>query len=98
MAAVRDHPRLQDVSPALIAREGLLEFYEDCGFAVMDEAIEHPDGDPERCRGWCTNGIDRQGLPLVVLVLPDLRGKLRERRNTAHAGTPQGVPLTRAGA
>jgi len=47
MAAVRDHPRLQDVSPSLLAREGLVPFYEDCGFEVMDEAIDHPEGDPE---------------------------------------------------
>jgi predicted GNAT family N-acyltransferase len=47
MAAVRDHPRLQDVAPSLLAREGLVPFYENCGFEVMDEAIEHPDGDPE---------------------------------------------------
>jgi GNAT superfamily N-acetyltransferase len=47
MEAIRDHPRLQDVAPSLLAREGLIEFYESCGFEVMDEAIEHPDGDPE---------------------------------------------------
>ncbi|MFC3477534.1 GNAT family N-acetyltransferase [Halobacterium litoreum] len=47
MAAVREHPRLQDVAPSLLAREGLVPFYEACGFEVMDEAIEHPDGDPE---------------------------------------------------
>ena len=47
MAAVRDHPRLQDVNPALLAREGLVPFYESCGFEVMDEEIEHPNGDPE---------------------------------------------------
>ena len=47
MAAVRNHPRLQDVNPALLAREGLVPFYEDCGFEVMDDEVEHPDGDPE---------------------------------------------------
>lgn len=47
MAAVRDHPRLQDVSPSLLAREGLVPFYESCGFEVLDEAVDHPDGDPE---------------------------------------------------
>jgi predicted GNAT family N-acyltransferase len=47
MKAVREHPRLQDVSPALLAREGLVPFSEQCGFEVMDEAVEHPDGDPE---------------------------------------------------
>jgi predicted GNAT family N-acyltransferase len=47
VAAVHDHPRLQDVNPALLAREGLVSFYEDCGFEVMDDEVEHPDGDPE---------------------------------------------------
>jgi GNAT superfamily N-acetyltransferase len=47
VAAVRDHPRLGDVAPSLLARDGLVPFYEGCGFEVMDEAIEHPDGDPE---------------------------------------------------
>ncbi|WP_336036102.1 GNAT family N-acetyltransferase [Halobacterium yunchengense] len=47
VAAVRDHPRLQDVAPALLAREGLVPFYESCGFEVMDEDVAHPDGDPE---------------------------------------------------
>jgi len=27
--------------------EGLVPFYEDCGFEVMDGNIEHLDGDPE---------------------------------------------------
>jgi len=48
MAAVVAHPRLQDVAPSLLAREGLVPFYEACGFDVMDEAIDHPDGDPEQ--------------------------------------------------
>ncbi|MFB6071397.1 MAG: GNAT family N-acetyltransferase [Halobacterium sp.] len=47
LAAIIDHPRLQDVNPSLLAREGLVPFYESCGFEVMDEAVEHPDGDPE---------------------------------------------------
>ncbi len=47
IGAVRDHPRLQDVAPSLLAREGLVPFYEACGFEVMDENIEHPNGDPE---------------------------------------------------
>jgi GNAT superfamily N-acetyltransferase len=50
MAAIRDHPRLQDVAPSLLAREGLVPFYEACGFEVMDEEIAHPDGDPEQLR------------------------------------------------
>jgi len=50
IAAVVAHPRLQDVAPSLLAREGLVPFYEACGFDVMDEAVDHPDGDPEPLR------------------------------------------------
>ncbi|MDH5019146.1 GNAT family N-acetyltransferase [Halobacterium rubrum] len=50
VAAVVAHPRLQDVAPSLLACEGLVPFYEACGFDVMDEAIDHPDGDPEQLR------------------------------------------------
>jgi GNAT superfamily N-acetyltransferase len=57
MDAVREHPRLQDVSPSLLAREGLVPFYEQCEFEVMDEAIEHPDGDPEPL-SWMTHRRD----------------------------------------
>jgi len=45
--AVRDHPRLGDVTLSLLAREGLVSFYESCGFRVADESVAHPDGDPE---------------------------------------------------
>ncbi|WP_227374507.1 GNAT family N-acetyltransferase [Haladaptatus halobius] len=47
LTAVREHPRLQEVSPSLLAREGLVPFYESCGFDVADEAVDHPDGEPE---------------------------------------------------
>ncbi|WP_458205933.1 GNAT family N-acetyltransferase [Haladaptatus sp. NG-SE-30] len=47
LTAVREHPRLQDVSLSLLAREGLVPFYESCGFHVADEAVDHPDGEPE---------------------------------------------------
>mgnify|MGYP000247659374 CR=1 FL=1 len=57
LAAVRDHPRLQDVDPSLLAREGLVPFYEACGFEVMDESIDHPDGDPEALR-WMVHQRD----------------------------------------
>jgi GNAT superfamily N-acetyltransferase len=41
-----DHPALADVAPSLLAREGLVSFYEICGFEDPG-GIEHPDGDPE---------------------------------------------------
>lgn len=44
--AIVDHPRLDDVSPSLLAREGLTEFYEAAGFTDPNP-IEHPDGEPE---------------------------------------------------
>ncbi|WP_227353622.1 GNAT family N-acetyltransferase [Haladaptatus salinisoli] len=47
MTAVREHPRLREVSPSLLAREGLVPFYESCGFDAADEAVDHPDGEPE---------------------------------------------------
>jgi GNAT superfamily N-acetyltransferase len=50
---VGSHPALADVSPSLLAREGLVEFYERCGFEDPG-AIEHPDGDPEPLR-WLVN-------------------------------------------
>jgi GNAT superfamily N-acetyltransferase len=61
MAAVREHPRLQDVNPSLLAREGLVPFYETCGFDVMDEAIEHPDGEPESLRWMIHRRSDGDG-------------------------------------
>lgn len=47
LKAVKEHPRLQDVSSSLLDREGLVPFYETCGFDVMEETIEHPEADPE---------------------------------------------------
>lgn len=46
LEAVVDHPRLADVTPMLLAREGLVPFYESCGFEPVGP-VEHPDGDPE---------------------------------------------------
>lgn len=43
---IADHPALSDVAPSLLAREGLVEFYEACGFEDPGD-IAHPDGDPE---------------------------------------------------
>jgi len=61
MAAVREHPQLQKVAPSLLAREGLVPFYEACGFDVMDEAIEHPNGDPEQLRWMIHRRSDGDG-------------------------------------
>jgi len=49
LAAVVTHPPLSDVDPALLAREGLVLFYESCGFEEQG-GIDHPDGDPEELR------------------------------------------------
>lgn len=49
MAAVIDHPALSGVTPTLLAREGLVEFYESCGFEET-EPVSHPDGEPEPLR------------------------------------------------
>lgn len=46
---IGSHPALADVAPSLLAREGLVEFYERCRFEDPG-AIEHPDGSPERLR------------------------------------------------
>jgi len=43
---VTTHPRLDDVDPSLLAREGLVAFYERCGFEDPTP-IEHPEGEPE---------------------------------------------------
>lgn len=44
--AVVDHPRLGDVSPSLLAREGVTGFYEACGFEDPNP-VPRPDGEPE---------------------------------------------------
>lgn len=49
MDAVATHPSLSAVTPTLLAREGLVEFYEACGFEPTGP-IEHPDGEPEELR------------------------------------------------
>lgn len=49
MAAVVTHPPLSDVNPTLLSREGLVPFYEACGFEDQG-AIERPNGDPEELR------------------------------------------------
>lgn len=49
MAAVVAHPALSGVAPTLLARDGLVEFYESCGFEAVGP-VTHPDGDPERLR------------------------------------------------
>ena len=49
MAAVATHPPLADLHLTLLAREGLVPFYESCGFHPQG-GIDHPDGDPEQLR------------------------------------------------
>lgn len=49
LAAVVAHPALSGVPLTLLAREGLVEFYESCGFEAT-EPVDHPDGEPEPLR------------------------------------------------
>jgi len=49
LAALVTHPPLSGVDLELLSREGLVPFYETCGFEDVG-AIEHPDGDPEELR------------------------------------------------
>jgi GNAT superfamily N-acetyltransferase len=42
--AVVTHPELQDVILTLRCREGLVPFYDRCGFELRDRDIETPDG------------------------------------------------------
>jgi predicted GNAT family N-acyltransferase len=49
MAAVVTHPPLADLHLTLLARDGLVPFYESCGFEPQG-GIDHPDGDPEKLR------------------------------------------------
>jgi GNAT superfamily N-acetyltransferase len=46
LAAVVTHPPLSGVHLSLLAREGLVPFYESCGFESRG-GVDHPDGDPE---------------------------------------------------
>jgi predicted GNAT family N-acyltransferase len=46
LAALVTHPPLSNVSLSLLGREGLVDFYESCGFEAQGP-IDHPDGDPE---------------------------------------------------
>lgn len=51
LEAVTDHPDLPNLRGiSLLSREGLVPFYESCGFTVADEAVAHPDGPPEPLR------------------------------------------------
>lgn len=43
--AIVTHPRLQDVILTLRCREGLVPFYDKCGFELRDRDIEMPDGE-----------------------------------------------------
>jgi predicted GNAT family N-acyltransferase len=45
---VQNHPDLGSLPGlTLLCREGLVEFYESVGFERADDAVDHPDGDPE---------------------------------------------------
>jgi len=51
LEAIIDHPELAEIGGiSLLSREGLIPFYESCGFAVADDAVAHPDGSPEPLR------------------------------------------------
>lgn len=43
--AIVTHPKLQDVILTLRCREGLVPFYDKCGFELRDRDIEMPDGE-----------------------------------------------------
>jgi len=48
LRAVVDHPDLAPLpGVSLLCREGLVDFYESVGFERGDDAVAHPDGDPE---------------------------------------------------
>lgn len=47
MGAVVDHPALAEVNPTLVCREGLVPFYERCGFERYPETVEVPNGGRE---------------------------------------------------
>ncbi|WP_436926449.1 GNAT family N-acetyltransferase [Halosimplex amylolyticum] len=49
LAALVTHPPLSDVDLSLLAREGLVPFYEACGFEAIG-AVDRPDGEPETLR------------------------------------------------
>ncbi|MFB6296268.1 MAG: GNAT family N-acetyltransferase [Halobacteriales archaeon] len=49
LGALVSHPPLSGVDVSLLARAGLVGFYESCGFEPAG-AIEHPEGEPERLR------------------------------------------------
>ena len=47
LAGIVDHPALADVNPTLLCREGLVEFYEGCGFERYPTSVEYPEGGRE---------------------------------------------------
>ncbi|WP_226021698.1 GNAT family N-acetyltransferase [Halomicrobium salinisoli] len=49
LAALVTHPPLADVDLELLSREGLVPFYEACGFEEVG-AVDRPGGDPEELR------------------------------------------------
>jgi hypothetical protein len=49
MAALVTHPPLAELNLSLLAREGLVTFYEACGFEELG-SVERPGGEPEEMR------------------------------------------------
>jgi len=49
MAALVTHPTLSELNLSLLARDGLVSFYESCGFEELG-AVERPGGEPEETR------------------------------------------------
>ena len=47
LEAVVSHPAIEDVFLSLTCREGLVPFYERCGFEPYPSPVERPDGPPE---------------------------------------------------
>jgi N-acetylglutamate synthase-like GNAT family acetyltransferase len=47
LRGVVEHPALADVDPVLLCREGLVEFYESCGFEPYPDAVDVPEGGRE---------------------------------------------------
>jgi len=56
--AIITHPKLQDVILTLRCREGLVPFYERCGFELRDRDIEMPDGETRTYRTMVHEGSE----------------------------------------
>ncbi|MWG35878.1 GNAT family N-acetyltransferase [Halomarina oriensis] len=47
LRGVVEHPDLAAVNPTLLCREGLVAFYESCGFKAYPESVDVPEGGRE---------------------------------------------------